>query len=176
MTSAQYLFPNRMIAGFGDTHPNYLSNTGIDNILKYAVRHKLTSLADSFHALKAAVQPDASAQDIARYVSPSFYAPNVSWVVQRTGMDVRHDLMISLNGSLGNHQHANGISMELYGKGYVLGSRCGHRQISLQRIRLFGILFPVPCPQHGVRGRHLQLSRDDVAPSVQDGLALSRQQ
>lgn len=125
MTSAQYLFPNRMIAGFGDTHPNYLSNTGIDNILKYAVRHKLTSLADSFHALKAAVQPDASAQDIARYVSPSFYAPNVSWVVQRTGMDVRHDLMISLNGSLGNHQHANGISMELYGKGYVLGPDAG---------------------------------------------------
>lgn len=29
--------------------------------------------------------------------------------------------MTSLNGSRGNHQHANGISMELYGKGYVLG-------------------------------------------------------
>ncbi len=36
-------------------------------------------------------------------------------------MDKQHDLMASINASLGNHQHANGISLELYGKGYVLG-------------------------------------------------------
>ena len=33
--------------------------------------------------------------------------------------------MVSLNGSEGNHMHANGISMELYGKGYVLGPDAG---------------------------------------------------
>ena len=46
--------------------------------------------------------------------------PNVSWHVQRIGQGT-HGLMASLNGSLGNHMHANGISMELYGKGFVLG-------------------------------------------------------
>ena len=45
------------------------------------------------------------------YVTPTFYAPNVSWFVQRNGMHPRHSLMISLNASKGNHMHANGISM-----------------------------------------------------------------
>lgn len=40
-------------------------------------------------------------------------------------MDKQHDLMASVNASLGNHQHANGISLELYGKGYVLGPDAG---------------------------------------------------
>ena len=54
-----------------------------------------------------------------------FYAPNVSWIAMRTGMDKQHDLMASINASLGNHAHANGISLELYGKGYVLGPDAG---------------------------------------------------
>ena len=29
--------------------------------------------------------------------------------------------MISQYASLGNHMHSNGISIELYGKGYILG-------------------------------------------------------
>ena len=40
-------------------------------------------------------------------------------------MHPRNSLMISLNASEGNHMHANGISMELYGKGYVLGPDAG---------------------------------------------------
>lgn len=119
-TSPQYLFPNRMIAGFGDTHPNYISTNGMDYMLSYAHRHGDKFLTNQMTDLKRAVQPSASQQDIEKYVSPSFYAPNVSWLAQRSGMNAQHDLMVSLNGSLGNHQHANGISMELYGKGYVL--------------------------------------------------------
>ncbi len=65
------------------------------------------------------------------YVSPLFYAPNVSWLVQRNGMNPRNSLMISLNASEGNHMHANGISMELYGKGYVLGPDAGIGLVSV---------------------------------------------
>jgi hypothetical protein len=125
LTAPQYLFPNRMMAGFGDTHPTYLSTSGIDQMLAYAQRRGRDTLRRAMQALRQAIQPEAAAADIAPYVSPSFYAPNVSWLVQRTGMDREHDLMVSLNGSLGNHQHANGISMELYGKGYVLGPDAG---------------------------------------------------
>lgn len=121
MVSPQYLTPNRMFCGFGDSHPTYLNPQAADNMIAYAQRHANVNMERDFTQLKRAIQPDASVQEIEKYVSPSFYAKNVSWLVQRTGMNIRHDLMASLNGSLGNHQHANGISLELYGKGYVLG-------------------------------------------------------
>ena len=124
-TSAEYLFPNRMIAGFGDTHPGYLNQGGIDNILKYAARHKNKNLISKMNLFKRAVASDAPVSEIEKYTSTMFYAPNVSWIAMRTGMDKQHDLMASINGSLGNHAHANGISLELYGKGYVLGPDAG---------------------------------------------------
>lgn len=119
--TAQYLFPNRMIAGFGDTHPTNLDPAMVNSVLDYALRHRNKALQQSFDSLKTAILPQASSETICRWVSPSFYSPKVSWLVLRSGMDRYHDLMTSLNGSRGNHQHANGISMELYGKGYVLG-------------------------------------------------------
>ena len=124
-TSAEYLFPNRMIAGFGDTHPGYLNTGGIDHILKYATRHKDKNLISEMNLLKNAVASKAPISEIEKYTSTMFYAPNVSWIAMRSGMDKLHDLMASINASLGNHQHANGISLELYGKGYVLGPDAG---------------------------------------------------
>lgn len=124
-TSAEYLFPNRMIAGFGDTHPGYLNIGGIDHILKYATRHKDKNLISEMNLLKNAVTSKAPMSEIEKYTSTLFYAPNVSWIAMRSGMDKQHDLMASINASLGNHQHANGISLELYGKGYVLGPDAG---------------------------------------------------
>ena len=124
-TSAEYLFPNRMIAGFGDTHPGYLNTGGIDQVLKYATRHKNKNLISEMNLLKNAVAPQAPISEIEAYTSTLYYAPYVSPPPKRSGMDKQHDLMASVNASLGNHQHANGISLELYGKGYVLGPDAG---------------------------------------------------
>lgn len=149
----QYLFPNRMICGFGDTHPGYLNTTPIMRMIENAQVNGKKEQEEYFTALlkcldagagKSAgksnvrvsvnsffddkpldLKPDIEAGKIDDYVSPLFHAPNVSWLVQRNGMNPRHSMMISLNASEGNHMHANGISMELYGKGYVLGPDAG---------------------------------------------------
>ncbi len=54
------------------------------------------------------------------YVSPTFYSEGVSWFAGRTGMDSDRSLMMSVCGSEGNHMHAGGISLELFGRGYVV--------------------------------------------------------
>ena len=150
----QYLFPNRMICGFGDTHPGYLNTNFFIRMIQNAQANGKKEQEDYFTALLKCLQeengkeqgekknvrvavssffedkpvrlnPEVKAGKIEDYVSPLFYAPNVSWLVQRNGMHPRNSLMISLNASEGNHMHANGISMELYGKGYVLGPDAG---------------------------------------------------
>ena len=120
-TTPQYLFPNRMICGFGDTHPGYLST----NFFIRMIQNAQVSVNSFFEDKPLTLNPKVQPGKIEDYVSPLFYAPNVSWLVQRNGMHPRNSLMISLNGSEGNHMHANGISMELYGKGYVLGPDAG---------------------------------------------------
>ena len=148
----QHLFPNRMICGFGDTHPGYLSTNPIIRMIENAQVNGKKEQEDYFTALLKCINPEVGkvgeksarvsinsffddkplalnpkiqAGKIEDYVSPLFYAPNVSWLIQRNGMNPRYSLMISMNGSEGNHMHANGISMELYGKGYVLGPDAG---------------------------------------------------
>jgi hypothetical protein len=89
---------------------------------KHVEKKDLVSLLSfSDFTLKESI-PAGSLTD---FVSPLFYSPNVSWLIQRSGTDLQNALAISLNGSLGNHMHANGISLELYGKGLPLAPEAG---------------------------------------------------
>lgn len=149
----QYLFPNRKVVGFGDTHPSNLNPELFEGMVRNARANgrkddeiHFTRMLRLFNpGYKPAGQggsprvavstffgsapPDldstVGAGSIDEYVTPTFYAPNVSWFVQRSGMHPTHSLMASLNGSEGNHMHANGISLELYGKGLTLGPDAG---------------------------------------------------
>ena len=94
-------------------------------MIKQKKKNVRVSVNSFFEDKPLTLNPKVQPGKIEDYVSPLFYAPNVSWLVQRNGMHPRNSLMISLNGSEGNHMHANGISMELYGKGYVLGPDAG---------------------------------------------------
>lgn len=150
----QYLFPSGIIAGFGDTHPSKLRTDVFARMVANAQQHGKKEQERQFTAMlkyfdpKAALagpegrniraevssffadrplvlDPSIPAGKIEDFVSPTFWVPKVSWFVQRNGMDPQHSLMISQNASEGNHMHANGINMELYGKGYILGPDAG---------------------------------------------------
>jgi hypothetical protein len=62
---------------------------------------------------------------IDEYATQQFFSPNVSYLALRNGMDKETGLMVAMSGSKGNHMHAGGISMEIYGKGLVLGPESG---------------------------------------------------
>lgn len=84
-------------------------------------RDLVSLLTYSDFALKESIPAGA----LSDFTSPLFYSPNVSWLIQRNGTDPQNALAISLNGSKGNHMHANGISLELYGKGLPLAPEAG---------------------------------------------------
>lgn len=158
----QYLFPNGQTVAFGDSNYGPLSTEAITDMIRIARKTKDKNLEEDFTALYSLftkdgeknkkIKPRANINsfftskpleinskikkgDVSKYITQTFYAPNVSWHVQRMGTG-KHGMMASLNGSLGNHMHANGINMELYGKGFVQGADPGKGANYLQPIYL----------------------------------------
>lgn len=151
----QYLFPNGLYSAFGDSHYGTVNTEAISDMIRMARKYgnrrdeetftrmyklfvpdspqagqqsgKLPPQIISFFTSKP-LNPDKNIKsgELKEYVTPTFYAPNVSWFVQRNQYDdAQNGLMISQYGAYGNHAHSNGIAMELYGKGYVLGAESG---------------------------------------------------
>lgn len=157
----QYLFPNGQIVAFGDTYYGPLSTEAMSDMIRIAQKNddeerekeytemyqlfssdkegegrKPRAEISSFFASKPLdLNPEYKAGSRSDYITQAFYAPNVSWHVQRMGQG-KDGMMVSLNGSLGNHMHANGINMELYGKGFVQGADPGKGAGYLQPIYL----------------------------------------
>lgn len=96
----QYIMPNGMSVCWGDGHYGRLK-TGFKSL------------------------PDISHEEYGDYQTPTFWSEDVSWFAARSGNDPHNSLMMSVVGSEGNHMHANGISMELYGKGYPMAPDLG---------------------------------------------------
>ncbi|CAM4206200.1 hypothetical protein ZORO111903_07260 [Zobellia roscoffensis] len=160
----QYLFPNNQIVAFGDSYYGPISTEAIGDMIRIAQKNGDDALEEdftglyrlfakdteqsgknsdrkdksisSFFATKPLVlNPKYKQHDIKDYITQTFNAPSVSWHVQRMGTGT-NGMMASLNGSLGNHMHANGINMELYGKGFVQGADPGKGANYLQPIYL----------------------------------------
>ena len=148
----QYLYPNKYTVAFGDSHYGKLHLEPMLDLVSNAQyfgkkeqEEKFTSLIymlqkdddkneeensknvfqNLLYNSKVHLDENILAGEKSDYMTSTFYAPTVSWLVQRNGLDPNNGLMISQVGSLGNHSHSNGIAMELYGKGLVLAPEGG---------------------------------------------------
>ncbi|MDX1285253.1 MAG: heparinase II/III family protein, partial [Draconibacterium sp.] len=144
----QYLFPNGYTVSYGDAkHSRIRFNAYellLSNYRKYGHKEKeklitsqlkkfiedgaysrenIRNLFQLFYYVEDLMDVSA-AESFSDLTTPAFYAPNVSWVVQRNGNSPENGMMISKNASLGNHSHTNGINLELYAKGMIFAPDC----------------------------------------------------
>ena len=148
LATTQYLFPNDYTVAFGDAHHSRIKMAALEMLVaqyrKYGEAEKeeqVTRLLQKFIREKEYNRNERGSLfqlffnvdelktvDIQNnkdnLITNTFYAPNVSWFVQRNGLDRQNGMMISENGSLGNHSHTNGINIELYAKGLVVAPDC----------------------------------------------------
>jgi hypothetical protein len=151
---AQYLFPNGYYAAFGDSHYGRLNLSAAYRMVVNARKNKKPKQEELFTRYIKAVQQFCSTErnadrrerpvntllfseeniqlneqiasgNITEYVTPVLSSPHVSYFALRNGLDPQNGLMVAMSGSKGNHMHAGGIAMEIYGKGYVLGPESG---------------------------------------------------
>jgi predicted alpha-1,2-mannosidase len=143
--TVEYLFPNGRVTAFGDAryvplrpqpfemlialHRKYkesgnekrltqaLSKLIADSAYNRSENKDMFSLFFYVDKLMDITPAKASYDPL---ISDTYYAPNVSWLIQRNGRDRQDGMVFTLTGAYGNHAHANGISLEMYGKGLML--------------------------------------------------------
>jgi hypothetical protein len=144
----QYLFPSGFTVAYGDAKHSRIRFNALELLVgqyrKYDKpekeklitgqlkrfiddgaynRDKIASLFELFYYEEDLMDVPA-AESFTELVSQTYYAPNVSWLVQRNGNSVENGMMISKNASLGNHSHTNGVNLELFAKGMVIAPDC----------------------------------------------------
>lgn len=144
----QYLFPNGFTVSYGDAKHSRIRFNALEMLIqqfrKYGQtekeklitgqlkrfinegaykRDEIKSMFQLFFYVEELMDVTA-AESFSDLVTPTFYAPNVSWVVQRNKNSENNGMMISKNASLGNHSHTNGVSIELFAKGMVFAPDC----------------------------------------------------
>lgn len=136
----KYSFPNFKVSSFGDTgrpsqSPDMLE-IGIAMADKYKLQvlNQLTASMDVLLNNKQYRREESGYMGLLSYlpVIPSSKGESYQWprsgsldfarcYLQRNGMDPESGLMFVVQGASYNHNHANGMSMELYGAGYNMG-------------------------------------------------------
>ncbi|KAA6324596.1 hypothetical protein EZS27_026093 [termite gut metagenome] len=143
--TAEYLFPNGRVTAFGDAKYVSLNPQPFEMLIslyrKYGENTQEKELTQVLQKMindgdynRSGDKPlfslffyvdklmDIPAEEAVynHLLDDVYYAPNVSWLIQRNGRDRQNAMAVTLVGAYGNHAHANGISMEMYGKGLLL--------------------------------------------------------
>jgi hypothetical protein len=136
----KYSFPNLIAPSIGDTGPATQSAACLEIGLAMAKKYSNPILPQLSAALKVLMENNGYKREASDYLGLFSYLPELpinnnivyQWprsgeldfakaYLQRNGTDKKNGLMYVVQGATYNHNHANGMSMELYGKGTVMG-------------------------------------------------------
>ncbi len=136
----KYSFPNLKVSSFGDTGRPSQSPEMLEIGIAMADKYKLPVLNQLTTSMDVLIKNGQYSRDKSDYMGLLCFLPtlptskkdNYQWprsgsldfarcFLQRNGMNTENGLMYVVQGATYNHNHANGMSMELYGAGYNMG-------------------------------------------------------
>lgn len=138
-----YSFPDLTASSFGDTNRPKQDMYCLEIAIKMAQKYQLPILQDLLNAIAIFQEkemydrskgglygllcylPTLPIRNDEKLVSPLWCSTAeldfASFFLQRNGMDKETGLMATIQGGTYNHNHSNGMAMELYGRGTVMG-------------------------------------------------------
>ena len=139
----KYSFPNLTVGGFGDTGRASQSAESLEIGLVGAIKYNQPELPEMLASMKKLIDGGIYKRERSGWMGMLCYLPEVpeakttfAWprtgtlefaryFLQRNGTDKQTGLMIGVQGATYNHNHCNGMAMELYGLGEVMGIDAG---------------------------------------------------
>jgi hypothetical protein len=136
----KYSFPNFKVSSFGDTGRPSQSPDMLEIGIEMADKYRLPVLSQLTASIDVLIKNRQYKREESGFMGLLSYMPTIppsngesyQWprsgsldfarcFLQRNGMDPENGLMFVVQGATYNHNHANGMSMELYGAGYNMG-------------------------------------------------------
>jgi hypothetical protein len=136
----KYAFPNLSVPAYGDTGRSKQSTYCLEVGILMAKKYNMPILNEMMQAMQLIIKQDDYKREFSGIAGLLSYVPLLptteessfnfprsaaldfsSFYLQRNGMDPMNGLMYYVQGDTYNHNHANGMAMELYGKGDVMG-------------------------------------------------------
>ena len=139
----KYSFQNLTVGGFGDTGRASQSAESLEIGLTGAVKYNEPALPDMLAAMKKLIDGGMYRRERSGYLGLLCFLPDIpdtketyrwprtgtqefaKYYLQRNGTDSQTGLMVGVQGATYNHNHNNGMAMELYGCGTVMGIDAG---------------------------------------------------
>ena len=139
----KYSFPNLTVSAFGDTGHATQSGESLEIGLIGAVKYKEDELDEMAASMQKLIEEGKYKREKSGFLGLLCFLPEIpkatssfSWprtgsldfaryFLQRNGEDPKTGLMVGVQGATYNHNHCNGMAMELYGLGGIMGIDAG---------------------------------------------------
>jgi len=139
----KYSFPNLTVGGFGDTGRASQSAESLEIGLVGAIKYNQPELPEMLASMKKLIDGGIYQRDKSGFLGLLCFLPEIPeakttyqwprtgtlefarYFLQRNGTDPQTGLMVGVQGATYNHNHCNGMAMELYGLGEVMGIDAG---------------------------------------------------